>query len=494
MFIKSTVLMGSVGILGMGISLALNKLVAVFLGPPAIGIHGVLVRFFQILIQVSSLSLPLSISKYISQYASEDRLDKARFAFRLSLVIVVLLSAIALVFSIVASNHIIVWLFGGNKGADYLVLYLLLAGTVLFTNLSSLYNGAVQGLLEQKRLAISSAATAILVLGATTGLIYKWGLRGYFAGLLLASIIGWIAAAWALWGSKLYSQSTDDAVTTLERREIKQSLFEFSSANFLLSFFNPLSFFVVRIIILQSLDISGVGFYVAALQVDLVQQLLLRAGTYYYFPRMNEVMPDNERVFLINTYLRFVVLILWVPFSALILFPEIFVVFLNSDAFLPVAQVLFWFVFAGLTMGIAGAFGSAVIGLTKLRFHLMAQIIYFLILVSLSYWLVPLLGLAGMGIATLVCNSYFLIVYYVYLGRIIPLTINKQVKISVVSVCLGMSALAVVTRLDPGFVVRGVLLLATCGWGWLLLNAQERVSLFHAMVCAPARFIRVRFF
>ncbi|PYS49189.1 MAG: hypothetical protein DMF68_10815 [Acidobacteria bacterium] len=468
-FAKTGSLFAGVRIITLVIGLAQMKFIAVTLGPSATGIYTVISNFLQILTLISTLNLSVSASKYLSEYYSQGDFDRLRYALQFCVKFVLSSSAVIFLAVILLTKPITLFLFDSG---DYW-LYVVLTSTTILFGASTVYLGGLQGLLERTKIAKVQVWTAILGLASVLIFIPFLALTGYFISVLLTAFFTLVLVYVSSRRVRALQNSSDELPRAI-KREVRRKLFAFSGANLILLIAQPLSFFLIRYSILKQMGTDGVGFYAACLSASALIFSLFQTNAYYYFPKMNTVLPEEERVRIINECLRFTLLTFPPVMLGAILLPDLLVWVLYSNNFLPIVAYLPLFILAEFAMNLAAVFSVPVLGLTKLRFHVLWTFVYYLLWATGSILLFNRIGLRGVGLVTIVAYLIWGGGYYIYLKGLIPLRIEERnVKLLVVVICSTILFTFVPTFL-PGLALRITVYPLTLIIAYFLFDRQER--------------------
>jgi enterobacterial common antigen flippase len=484
-FAKTGSLFAGVRIITLAVAVIQVKFIALTLGPTATGLYSVINNFLLILTLLATLNLSVAASKYLSEYYSEGKLDHLRYAYSFCVKFVSITSVASFLLVVILSRQLTKFLFGGVEYREYVILT---AATILFS-VSAVYIGSLNGLFERRAIAKVQVLAAVLGLICVAVLIPLFSLRGYFVSLLLIAFFNFALGYLSIRSTSVLGGTSVD-LTRVERGEIRRKLFTFSGSNLLLIIVQPLSFFIIRYSILRALGADGVGFYAACLSVSTLVFGLLQVNLYYYFPKMNTVMPAPERVRLINEFFRFSLLTLPPIMMAMILLPDLIVLVLYSRKFLPIVAYLPLFVLAEFASNIAGVFATPVVGLTKLRFHVIWTFIYYLLWSASSVFLFKKMGLRGVALATIFACGLWGGGYYIYLKGLIPLHIEGRNLRMFALVVLTAALCVMAAAFLPNLAVRICIYLVVLTSAFYLFDASERrkITAFAQQIIGRLRF------
>jgi O-antigen/teichoic acid export membrane protein len=468
-FAKTGSLFAVVRIVMLALSVIQGKFIAVMLGPTATGLYSVINNFLQLLTLLATLNLSVSATKYLSEYFSEGKFDYLRYAYSFCIKFVVAASVVSFLLIVLFSRQITQLLFGSANYREYVIL----TGATMLFSVSAVYVASLNGLFERRAIAAVQVLAAMLGLVSVLILVPLFALRGYFVSLLLIAFFNFTLGYISVRRTPALHGSTG-ALGPPEKNVVRKHLFTFSGSNLILNITQPLCFFIIRYSILHAMGADGVGLYAACLSVATLIFGIFQVNPYYYFPKMNTSMPAEERVKIINEFLRFSLLTLPPFMVGIILLPDLVVLILYSGKFVPIVGYLSLFVVAEFVNQIAAVFAVPVIGLTKLRFHVIWTFCYYSIWATSSVFLFHRIGLRGVACMTIAANAIWGAGYYSYLKGLIPLKIeNRTRRIALITAAaVGMCLLA--GAILPSLIIRITLYAGVLSASFFLFDRTER--------------------
>jgi PST family polysaccharide transporter len=396
---------GAVQVLALLVQSLRGKVAAVLLGPPGVGVLGVLDPLVQLVAHVSGLGLPLAALTLLSRAHSRGPAAYAvtyqrflRWVFLLSGAGTLLALTIALVRPAV---------FGVSLAPHRLLLRVALLGVPLLA-LRSLLTSALAaeratGAAATLALKVSLGATG----GAAAGFLAGGGLVGFLGGTLVGS-----AAALGVTLAGIRRRLHREGPSAPATPSVADGPEILATAFFLWVAYSsfPLTHFLSRHLVLSRLGAAEAGVLQAGLDLSGVVALLLGPSTALYLaPAVCRDEEITTKVGAAMAFLRALVPVTVLASLPLLLFPRFAVRTLFSPAFEPASAFLFLLVSAQVLRILAGVFHALLIGLGDVRVYGVLVAAGQLSFGLLAYLWVPRSGARGVALAFLAANALIFI-------------------------------------------------------------------------------------
>lgn len=417
--VKTTAAIGSSEVLLMGVALARNKYLAVTIGPEGFGIYGLLNSFFMMIAVFAGTWMATGTIKYTSEYQAKGDKKNLNSIFSFSTIIVAGIGIFLTIILVIWRKWIINTFLFNEVNEIY---YLIFCAALFAICLRPVLLGVLQGLRRVREAIISRWSIAVFNLIFTIILVWLWGLTGFFLSLLVNAIFAVCILYWGIKrkdGLHLKKFSWQDPVVRV--------LLYFGSVNLILAVVNLGSQYLQRFIIIHNMNIASVGLFQAAVIIMGYLGVVNRGVTFYFFPKMSEVMDNNYRVKKINECLRFI-LLFSIPISVIaILFGELAVMILYSTTFTTLSSVLFLFVIAQLLVSIGSVFQFTIVGMARLKMHTMSCMVMHSLSVVVPLLLIGKYGIGALGIGFVLGGVSGGFLNLMYLRNRIGLRFNQDV-------------------------------------------------------------------
>lgn len=171
-FVKQAGILAAAGIICRIIGLLYRSPLTGIIGETGNGYYAPAYRYYQMILLISSYSIPSAVSKVISQRLATHQYKNAQRIFHCSIIYVVVVGGIASLFAFFGADFLI-------PGRAAMVLRTL-APTIFFSGLL----GVLRGYFQANRSMVQTSVSQILeqILNAAVSMLAAWGLMQIFAG------------------------------------------------------------------------------------------------------------------------------------------------------------------------------------------------------------------------------------------------------------------------------------------------------------------------
>lgn len=400
------------------------------LTPADYGRYGLIVTLTVMIIDLVANGIPISMSKYISEYhGSDPAMIKAikRKAFILQMIVIGAITLLFYIITPVLSNIL------GDPSLTPLfrISLFILPAYALDTYYFYYYTGIHQFNLQSGLKVVRSVLRVTLILG----LIMVWKLKGAIAGYIFVNLAGFLIA-WII----------DMAWLSKKNPLPKNILLPDFKWKKLLDYAWPITLFIIFYEILISLDIyfiKGIlhndyltGIYNSALLVARIPYYLFYAMTLILLPSISKSTSSNdfERAReILRQSLRFMIIVL-VPVVVLIaVFAGPTISFVFGDEYLPGIPSLQILTFGIGFLSVFYVLSFALNGAGKVKVPMFIAFFGMLLNAILNYFMVSAYGIIGSAIATSITSflTMLVVIYYShkYFQKIIDLGVLAKIII-----------------------------------------------------------------
>jgi O-antigen/teichoic acid export membrane protein len=336
--VRAVTTIGTMQIGVLVVMLVRSKVLALLLKPDGLGIVSTLDQLAQFIAQVSALSLIPTPTRFIARSVS-DGLDAVTAMYSALLKL--------LVASTAAGAVLAAWLLYMNPNAlgaslhDYRTVAViavlsapLFALSGYFANVSAAVKGYSTTSLYLLFAAVASLAAAYLGIRIN-------GIAGlYYANLIAGGISVLVIAVYLRASVPLRFQVRASGL----RNAIRQhpDIVTYCGTSYVLSFAQPLTFLIVRYVMLQRLGAADAGYFQAAFGISSIASLILmQAIRVYLEPAVNRAAGDRAKIFAANEFQRTFAVLILLGTLPLVLFPSDVIAALFTRAFTPVSAVVY---------------------------------------------------------------------------------------------------------------------------------------------------------
>lgn len=376
------------------INMVRTKLVAVILGPQGVGVIGVVDQLVQIVLYVSTLSLPFAAVRFLSR-AHSDGPDAFRNSYATFLRTLLALTTVGF-----GLGGVVAWFrpeLLGPELANYRAFLIPAMVAVPAMACQGLFSNVLAAALRTHAAAIMTVVIAVALtsssfIGVTTG-----GILGLYWANLVATLAVTVGIAAYLWKSlDLRPWVAGQGI----RQELKRNpdIVMFALTFYANSIIYTLSFFAARYSILSSFGETEAGLLQAGIAVFTSLNLVLgRATGLYLMPLVNRRIPTDEKLRATRDFERKHWLIVLFAAMPIVLFPHWLLVVLFSPSFLAIGGVVTLFAIAQCLQLMSGNYETLLIGLDDLRVYGFLSILGHAAVAAFAWLLAPAYGLVGVG-------------------------------------------------------------------------------------------------
>jgi PST family polysaccharide transporter len=395
--VRTATVITAVGVLQisvLAIMLLRSKVLALLLKPEGVGLVSTLDQLAQVVAQVSALSLISTPTRFIARVVSDGLGEvTAMYSALLKLLVVSTLAgaAVAAALLYLNPNALGASLHGyGTLAAIAVLSAPLLALSGYFANVSAAVEGYSTTGLYLLFAALGSLAAAYFGIRIN-------GIAGlYYANLIVGAVSVIAIAAYLRAAVPLQFRVRASGLRDAIRRH--PDIVKYCSTTYVLSFAQPLTFLIVRSVLLQRLGAKQAGYFQAAFAVSSIASLvLMQAIRVYLEPAVNRASDDRAKIAAANEFQRTFALLILLGTLPLVLFPADVIAALSTRAFTPVSAVVYLFVLADCLFLCNQVYATVVMAVDDFRGFFQVNIAGHLTLCAGVWLLTGRFGLAGVA-------------------------------------------------------------------------------------------------
>jgi PST family polysaccharide transporter len=372
--VRTSVLNGFAVLTRVTTAMALNKVLALYVGPAGYAMIGQFQNFVTTVTTLASGAIGTGVTKHTAEYDGqpERRLAVWRTAFLLGLG-----GSVTLAVAIAAgSRSLSAWLL---HDPAYASVFSWLAVSLVLLVMNGLMLAALTG---QKAVGSLVAAN---ILGGVAGALVAIGLvmrLGLYGALLAQAVTQAVAFLFTLWFfRRINSIRWGELLGPLDRK-LARSLGGFALMTLTSSIVVPMAMLVIRDALIDGLGLRVAGLWQAVWRIsDLHLMLLTNTLVAYFLPRFSEVATGPAlRREVVHAY-RFVVPLVLVSSSTIFALRSLLVPLLLTRAFLPVVDVLGWQLLGDVLKIGSWVAAYALLSRARTRAYIMLELVFDAVLV-----------------------------------------------------------------------------------------------------------------
>lgn len=388
---------------------ALNKVVALYVGPSGLAFFGQFQNFITIVMSFGSGAISTGIVKYSAENR-ECEGQKTKL-YSTSLRVSLVCALVTALFLYVSSTFLSLHLF---KTVQYEFVFKVFSFSIVFFVLNSLLIAILNGEHDIKKYSFVNISGSIIGLLVTSFLVYNYALKG----VLLASVI---------------SQSIVFFITVfvvLKANWFKTSLFlsnfdkdyffklsKFSLMALTTATVVPMTQIFLRNYVGSNLSWEDAGYWQALLRLSGAYLMLITTTlSVYYLPKLSSLKTNEEirkEIFYGMSMIMPAVIVLSM---GVYIFRDWLIVLLFSKAFTPMESLFFPQLLGDVLRIFAVLLGYLMVSKAMTKTFIYSEVFFNLLLVFLSVSLIQYLGLKGLVYAYAI-NNFIYIIFNVYLFR-----------------------------------------------------------------------------
>jgi antigen flippase len=398
-----------------------TKMVAVALGPAAVGAMSVIDKLTALVVQALSLSLPFAALRFLPaalrvEPAAQGRLYRQMLFVGLALILPATVVGAGL--SAFAPQ-----LWGAELSTRQTAVLLAFAGLPVIA-LAPFLTNAYAGVMDHGgSMRFTILHSAVLFLGGVAAAA-GFGLAGYYGvyaalgAVLVAVAAARVARRTPVEGSRLRWR---------DLLRLPRPIWRFSAALMALTVAAPYAALYIQYTSLHLFGAAAAGVLQAAIGISLtVRTLLGAAHAVFLTPQVNRQGEPADRMAWANDFQRVTALLFVVVLPPLLLFSDLALRLLYSSAFTSASTFVALFVAAEVLTMLSGTYQSLIIAGDRMLFHVLQNLIAQGLMVATAALLLPRLGLAGAGVAALSAPIFLYASTLIFLRRAYGVRVSPQ--------------------------------------------------------------------
>jgi PST family polysaccharide transporter len=397
----------------LGSGLAINKLLALLIGPGGYAIIGLYQNFIAILTTLSSGASTQGVTKFTAEHFDDSDLRKK--LWRTSGRITITCSFFCSILCIIFRNELSRYILHNN---DLWYVFIILGISLIFTSINMVLLSILNGLKEFKLFVYSNIFGSTLSLILTSTLTIFWKLPGALISLGVSQAISLLATIAFMRKQSVFQLK--DLLGSIDRHTLS-GLTGFIGMAIATALVAPISQILVRQWLIGRFGLDQAGLWEAMTRLSSLQLLFFSTTlSAWYLPRISEIKNQSE----IGQTIKYVLIRIMPLVTICAIFGFLlrkFIIILLFDYKFIEMEKLFLFQMAGDVIKILSwIYAFVMIGRGMIQKFIFCEIIFGFLFVLLSIVLSLKFGIVGVTIAYFI--SYF--IYFLIVKKIIQLYCN----------------------------------------------------------------------
>ncbi|MGH7592325.1 MAG: hypothetical protein ACRELE_00495 [Gemmatimonadales bacterium] len=475
--IRAVLTIGALQFLTMVLMLARTKILAVTLGPSAVGTMSVIDKLTAMVAQTISLSLPFAALRFLPSALREspESMDLLYRRMRgVILTLVIPATVICITISIGAPARWGVALLPHQR-----VVTLAFAGLPVIALAPFLTSAFAGGMGHARSMRFSIAHAGVMLLAAVAAGI-GLGLSGYYGVYAVLGVALMVVGARRV---MLGARAGRRALSPVDVFRLPAVVWRFSGALIALTFAAPYAALFVQYTTLRLYGAAASGILQSAIGVSLsVRALLGTAHAVFLTPHVNRQADTADRMAWANGFQRTTVLLFVIVLPPLLLFADVALRLLYSGRFVGASSFVALFVAAEVVTLLSGTYQALIIAGDRMLFHVVQNLAAQALLAGIAAIALPRIGLAGAGLATLAAPLFLFGTTLTFLRRRFAVRVSREAAMMALLTATLLLACGTIGSRYPGLSPgRLGAKLAFCGGVWLasylVMPAEDRARL-----------------
>ncbi len=408
----ATVLTGVAGVIK-------AKFTALALGPSGVGIFSQAYNFQFLLVNLSSLSIGLGVTKYVSHYLARDEEENARGMVYCALWMQILFSL-----AIVAVTFILSPVFSRLVFSDprYSLNIFIVSLGIPFLVLGGTVEAALLGYGNYKAFANSRGITNLLLLIPLIFFISLLGLEGAFIYLAASGVA---TAAVYYFFLRRYTPLSLTGVF-MDFRKRKNALLKFSTpllryggVMFITGVMGVFNVVFLRALIIRYFGTEANGYYQVVFTLSTYYMVFFTNGLWsYFYPKLSSLQERSAQSEEINSAMRFCTFGIVIFMVGIFLFKDMIINIVFSREFAASRELFATQLFGDLFFILCYIINTSLLANAKLRDYFIFALLYSAAFIGFFLLLKDSLGLKAMTVSYLISNiATFLVLIYHHMKK-----------------------------------------------------------------------------
>lgn len=419
---KTTFLFGFVQVIKAVISIVINKMAAILIGPNGMGLLGIYNSTISLVQTGASLGLNQSAVRDVAEANGTGDINKRDRVINVTLKVVLGTGLLGFLITICLSYFISDWTMGDHS---HTYIYCILAIVISLNIVNDGRQAVLKGMRLMRYLAIASIIGSVTSLFVSIPLYYVMGKEGIVPALLLSS-------ASALLVSNFFIKKINIKKVTIPVKDLCMSaipMVKIGTVLMFVTFLQTIISFCINSFVRKEGGIEDVGFYSTGQYIlSGYFGLVITALMTDYYPRIAAVNNNNKQLTEELNKQILVTLILCCPmFAIFVVLLPVFIELLYTSDFLPVVDYIKVAIFGTLMMSISNPCDMLFVVKQESKILVVLAVLVRGFQLISSYVLYINYGLFGLGLSFLLVITLHSILVFTIAYKKYAIVLNKQI-------------------------------------------------------------------
>lgn len=457
---KTTFLFGFVQVFKALISIIVNKLAAILIGPNGMGLLSIYNSTISLIQTGAGLGLNQSAVRDVAEAnGTGDELRRNK-VINITLRAVLYTGLLGFIITVAMSYFISDWTMGNH---NYTLIYCILAVVICLNIINEGRQAIFKGMRLMRYLAYASIIGTTTSLFISIPLYYFFGIDGIIPSLLLSSMITLLASNYFI--HKIGIPKSQISLKTL--RKEASPMIKIGTVLMFVTFLQTIVAFCVNSFVRKEGGIEDVGFYnCGQYLLSGYFGLIITALMTDYYPRIAAVNSDNTKLSEELNKQTLVTLVLCCPIIAIfITMLPFFIRILYTEEFLPVIDYVKVAIFGTLIMSISNPCDMILVVKQESKLLVWISIVIRLFQLITSYILYIKFGLIGLGFSFILVIALHAFLIYSIAYKKYNIVLDKANRLFLITIIFLLTIAVLLNNIEDStlrFISASTLIILFC--------------------------------
>ena len=386
--VKTSLLNGLAVITKVATALALNKVLAIYVGPAGYAVIGQFQSLLAMVFTFASGGVNTGVTKYTAEFHADPQKqqDVLRTATSISLLCACVFMALLVIFR----KSLAAWTLADMQFSGVIVW---LAAALIPMLLNGLLLAILNGRKEIKTYVIANIAGSLITALTAVLLVLKFGLYGVLVAMAISQALACVVTIWLF--QRTCQMSWKNFLGPINP-DIARRLGGFALISATSALAVPLAQMLIRDGLANRLGLHGAGLWQALWKISEMHLMLLTTTlSLYFLPRFSEIKEATGLHKEVMKCYRFVLPLVMVSASLIYLLREFFIPVLLTAEFLPLTEVLGWQMLGDVLKISSWVMAYTMISHAQVRIFIITELVFTMLWVVLTLGGASIDGLRG---------------------------------------------------------------------------------------------------
>ena len=386
--VKTSLLNGLAVITKVATALALNKVLAIYVGPAGYAVIGQFQSLLAMVFTFASGGVNTGVTKYTAEFHADPQ--KQQEVLRTATSISLLCACVFMALLVIFRKSLAAWTLADMQFSGVIVW---LAVALIPMLLNGLLLAILNGRKEIKTYVIANIAGSLITALTAVLLVLKFGLYGVLVAMAISQALACVVTIWLF--QRTCQMSWKNFLGPINPN-IARRLGGFALISATSALAVPLAQMLIRDGLANRLGLHGAGLWQALWKISEMHLMLLTTTlSLYFLPRFSEIKEATGLHKEVMKCYRFVLPLVMVSASLIYLLREFFIPVLLTAEFLPLTEVLGWQMLGDVLKISSWVMAYTMISHAQIRTFIITELVFTVLWVVLTLGGASIDGLRG---------------------------------------------------------------------------------------------------